>query len=169
MVKESALLLREADKVNSYISNYVTLADPANRDELLALFDQMYRFFPHWVISTCPMMHPEIHYISQNCPHVFGCTAEYLIDNSPLEKYIHFIHEDDRQDLYKCYSFMHDYFASIPRRSYQLSHSISLSFQKSETEYIYLQDEKAALNLRAPAICTMPCLRISVKRRLFAA
>jgi len=148
MVKESALL-READKVNSYISKYVTLADPANRDELLALFDQMYRFFPHWVISTCPMMHPEIHYISQNCPHVFGCTAEYLIDNSPLEKYIHFIHEDDQQDLYKCYSFMHDYFGSIPPEDHiNYRTAFHYRFKKSETEYIYLQDEKAALNLR---------------------
>jgi DNA-binding CsgD family transcriptional regulator len=148
MVKESALLM-EAEKVNTYIGKYVKLADPENREEVLALFDQMYRFFPHWVISTCPMMHPEIHYISQNCPHVFGCTAEYLVKNSPLEKYIHLVHEEDRQDLYRCYSFMHDFFAALsPEDHINYRVTFHYRFKKPGGEYIYLQDEKATLNLR---------------------
>jgi DNA-binding CsgD family transcriptional regulator len=148
MVKES-LLLREADRVNDYIKKYVTLADPKSREEVFELFDNMYRFFPHWVITTCPMMHPEIHYVSQNCPFVFGCSTEYLIKNSPMEKFFPRVHEDDQQGLYLCYSFMHDHFESIPpeeHTNYRVT--FHYRFKKPGGEYIYLQDEKAVLNLR---------------------
>ena len=109
MVRES-ILLREADRVNDYIHKYVKLADPANREEVLALFDTMHRFFPQWVITTCPMMHPDIHYVSQNSPYVFGCSIDYLIKNSAMDKFFPHVHEEDQQGLYQCYSFMHDHF-----------------------------------------------------------
>src|SRR5688572_20660754 len=113
MIRE-AVLLRTADRVTNYIQKYVRRAGAEKREEALELFDNMYQFFPHWVIMTCPMMHPEITYISKNCEHVFGYDVEFIAKNTRIDKYFNLIHPTDHQDLYDCFSFVHDHLESIP-------------------------------------------------------
>jgi len=148
MPKE-VLLLRENGRVANYIDNHVKLVGAEHRDEVLELFDQMYRFFPHWVITTCPMMHPDVHYISQNCTAVFGYTREFLIQNGPLQKFLMLVHEDDREDLYKCISFVHDRMEDIGAEAHH-KHRVVLHyrFKLADGTYIHLHDEKAAVKLR---------------------
>jgi DNA-binding CsgD family transcriptional regulator len=127
----------------------VTLAGAEQRAEVLQLFDSIHQLFPNWVISTCPMMHPDIHYATGNCPSVFGHSTEYMISHASPEKYFTHIHEADQQDLFACFSFMHKFLESVPSDEHQHYRSIyHYRFEKANGQYMYLHDEKATLHLR---------------------
>jgi len=64
MIREE-ILAREDNKVANYIENYVTRVRAENKEEVLQLFDSIYRLFPNWVIATCPIAHPDIYYVSE--------------------------------------------------------------------------------------------------------
>jgi DNA-binding CsgD family transcriptional regulator len=148
MIKNGKLN-RANDRVVSFIEKYVTLAGAERREEIVELFETMHRVFPHWVIMTCPMMHPDIYYASKNAPHVFGYSDDYIMKNATMEKFFYFIHEADQQDLYECFSFVHDFLESIPSEEHH-HYRIALHyrFRKPDGQFIYLHDEKATLCLR---------------------
>lgn len=148
MIKE-ALLMREANRVSSFIHERVQLVGAESRDEVLQLFETMYNFFPHWVITTCPKMHPEIHYVSQNCPFVFGFSREFLISIAAMERFMSHVHEDDQKDLFSCFTRVHTFLSEIPYQEHHLYRVVfHYRFRNADGEYIYLHDEKASLHLR---------------------
>lgn len=148
MIRESALL-RTSQKITAYIEKYVTLAGAEKKEEVLRLFDNIHQLFPQWVIMTCPVMHPYIHYTSKNSPHLFGYSYEYMIGNSSPEKYFSHVHPSDQQDLYECMSFLHDYLETVGPDEHHLYRGVFYyRFRKANGQYMYLQDEKATLNLR---------------------
>ena len=150
MVKE-AVLTRAADKVTWYIENYVTLMGVEKRDEVLELFDTLHRVFPHWVICTCPVMHPDLHFATVNCQHVFGYPYEFIINNSGVNKYFAFVHEADQEDLFGCFNFMHDFLETVSPEDHARYRAVFYyRFKKADGQFIHLHDEKAALNLRSP-------------------
>jgi DNA-binding CsgD family transcriptional regulator len=147
MIKE-AVLLRTADRVSNYIQKYVKRAGAEKREEALELFDNLSQFFPHWVIMTCPMMHPDIAYISKNAAHVFGYDTDFLFKNTRIEKYFTLVHPDDHKDLYECFSFVHDHLESVlPDQHNTIRTIFHYRFRKADGQYMYLFDEKATLNL----------------------
>jgi DNA-binding CsgD family transcriptional regulator len=143
------VLTRANDKIISYIEKYVTLVDAAKKEEVLDLFDTMHRLFPHWVIATCPVIHPDIHYISKNAPFVFGESTDYLLKNGRMNRYLSQVHEADQEDLYACMTYLHDYLETIPPEEHPLYRTVfHYRYRKPDGQYIYLHDEKATLNLR---------------------
>ena len=141
-------LLRASNKITTYIQKLVLRAGIESREEVLELFDNMYKVFPHWVIASCPAMHPDINYVSKNAPFTFGYDREYILRNSKLELFFKHVHEADQEDLYKCISFAHDHLASMglddhPRQRFVFHYR----FQKANGQYIYLLDEKATAKL----------------------
>lgn len=143
-----ATLLRSADRVANYVQQYVILAGADKRDEVLQLFDSILQLFPHWVISTCPMMHPDINYMSSNSSHVFGYSSEYLVRHASPEKYFTHIHEADQQDLFECFSYMHDFLESVPSGEHPCYRAVfHYRFRKANGQFMYLHDEKATLYL----------------------
>jgi len=148
MIREE-ILAREENKVVSYIENCVTRAGVENKEEVLELFDSIYKLFPRWVIAICPMAHPDIYYVSENAPHVFGYSSDYLIKHARMEKFFAHVHESDHADLYDCFSYMRAYLQSIPPAEHQEFRTVlHYRFRKPNGQYIYLHDEKATLNLR---------------------
>jgi DNA-binding CsgD family transcriptional regulator len=145
---QEVMLLREAEKVSLYIDNQIKLVGAEKRDEVLELFDNMHRFFPHWVICVCPMMHPEVQYVSRNCSAEFGYSREFLIRNSSLDKFMALVHEDDQQDVFKCITIVHDYLESIPPEQHN-GHRVVMwyRFRHADGHYVHVQDEKAAVSL----------------------
>src|SRR5262249_14318140 len=132
-----------------YIETCVTRAGAENKDEVLELFDSIYRFFPHWVIAICPMAHPEIYYVTENAPYVFGYSKDYLLKHARMEKFFGHIHDGDQADLYDCFSYLRGYLQSIPpSEHHQYRMILHYRFRKPNGQYIYLHDEKASLNLK---------------------
>lgn len=147
MVRE-AMLIRTADRVVSYINQYVTLAGAEKKEEVLRLFDSMHQFFPHWVIMTCPVMHPHILYASKNCEHVFGYPDDYLMNEGRVERFFALVHPDDQAELYECFAHAHDYLETvIPDEHYKYRTIYYYRMKKANGQYMYLHDEKATLNI----------------------
>lgn len=148
MIKDS-VLIRTAERVTSYVERYVDKAGAEKREEVLELFDNMHRVFPHWVIMTCPMMHPDIRYVSKNAQSVFGVTDDYLMRNSGMEKYFGHVHESDQQDLHECYTVLQEFYEGImPVDHHQYRAIFYYRFRKGDGQYMHLYDEKAAIHLK---------------------
>jgi DNA-binding CsgD family transcriptional regulator len=147
MVNE-AVLIRMADRVNSYVNKYVDLVAVEKKEEVLELFDKLQQLFPYWTIMTCPIMHPDINYISKNYQNVFGQVNGDMI-NKRLETFFACVHDADQEDLYSCFSFLHDYLEAIPPEyHYQYRSVLHYRFKKQNGQYLYIHDEKTVLNLR---------------------
>jgi DNA-binding CsgD family transcriptional regulator len=147
MTGESTILRME-DRVTTYIQNYVTLVGAEKRLEVLELFDKIHLLFPDWVIMTCPMMHPDITYSSENAHHVFGDTGGYTI-NSSITKFFEYVHFADQEDLHRCYEFLYGFLEEVPSELHCQYRSIfHYRFKKSNRQSIYLHDEKAVLKLK---------------------
>ena len=148
MIREE-ILAREENKIVNYIENCVTRAGAENKEEVLELFDSIYKFFPHWVIAACPIAHPDIYYISENAHHVFGYSRDYLLSHARMEKFFAHVHESDQANLYDCFSYMRNHLQSIPpSKHHDYRVVLHYRFRKPNGQYIYLHDEKATLNLR---------------------
>jgi DNA-binding CsgD family transcriptional regulator len=148
MIRESALL-RTSHKITAYIEKYVTLVGAEKREEVIGLFENMHQLFPQWVLMTCPVMHPDIHYQSKNCPYVFGYKNDYFMNNSSPEKYFTHVHSADQDDLYECISFLHNFLETIPPDDHHAYRAIfHYRFKKANGPFMYLHDEKATLYLK---------------------
>lgn len=144
----AGVLQRTTERVTSYIQQYVTLAGAEKREQVLSLFDNMQQFLPHWGIMTCRHMHPEILYMSDNCAHILGHSHEYLYNNNHIESYFSHVLEDDQQDLHNCFTFQHECLEEIlPEHHHQYRSVFHYRFKKANGQSIYIQDEKAVLNL----------------------
>jgi DNA-binding CsgD family transcriptional regulator len=148
MIKES-VLLRASERITYYIDKYVNAAGAERKEEVLEMFDKMHQLFPHWVIMTCPMMHPDIKYSSKNASFLFGYSGEYMIRNAGIDKLFSHVHDADQQDLYDCFSVIHDQYESImPEDHHKYRAIFHYRFKKPNGQYMYLYDEKATLQLR---------------------
>jgi DNA-binding CsgD family transcriptional regulator len=140
--------MRSAEKISAYINKYVTRPGIEKREEVFALFDNMHQFFPQWVISTCPVMHPDIQYMTKNGPLVFGFSNEYLLGNSGLHNHFNHVHDADQQDLYHCMMLMQEHLESIPPEEHHRHRAVfSYRFRKGDGQYMILHDERATLKL----------------------
>jgi DNA-binding CsgD family transcriptional regulator len=167
MISEIALI-RNAGKVTSYIEKHIKLASAEKREEVLELFETTQQFFPQWAIATCPVMHPEIQYASKNCLAVLGHSAEQLLQNSKAEKYFTYVHDADQQDLYQCFRFLHDYLESVPPDEHTFLRAVMhYRFRKSNGQYIYLHDEKAALYVKGSGNLYYALLRDATSEKAF--
>ena len=135
------------DRLAAYIDRYVILAGTEKREEVLELFDGMQQLFPQWAILTCPVMHPDMHYMSKNGSLILGHDhVEIIRDN--VEKYFSLVHDADQDDLHACYTFAHDTLEAIPSEfhcRYRLVYNYR--FRKQNGQYMHVHDEKAVLNL----------------------
>ena len=148
MIQEQ-VIRRAARKIINYIQKYATLVGTEKKEEVFELFDRMHRFFPHWVIMTCPVMHPEICYASKNAFYVLEYEMEDLIQISKPENYYSFVHEDDRMDLHDCFMQMHNIIESVSPAEHQDYRGVlHYRFKKGNGNYIYLRDERATLVLK---------------------
>jgi DNA-binding CsgD family transcriptional regulator len=143
-----AVLHRSASKVAAYIQKYVRGVGIESREEVFELFDNMQRLFPQWVIASCPMMHPEIKYMSKNASHVLGYSVEHMLRNTSMAKFFTFVHEADQHDLHECFSYIHQHLESVPPEEHRFHRMIFYyRFLKGNGQYIHLQDEKATLDI----------------------
>ena len=147
MVSE-AVLYRMVERVTSYIEETVTVAGSTKREEVFALFDSMQQLFPQWGIMTCPVMHPDISYMSANAPYILGHGHKALTLNRSMVTYFDFVHDADKQDLHNCFEYVHDHLESIPPElHFQARCVFHYRFIKSSGQPFYIHDEKAVLNL----------------------
>jgi DNA-binding CsgD family transcriptional regulator len=148
MISEN-VIVRMADRFTTYAEKYITLAGVESKEEVLDLFDKMHTLFPHWVIATCPVMHPEIKYASKNCQYIFDTDRRDLMNNNG-GSYFKQVHDADQDDLLRCFEYVHDFLeATPPEFHHQYRCIFHYRFTKSNGQHIHVHDEKAVLNLKS--------------------
>ena len=132
----------------SYINKYVQRVGIQRREEVFTLFDRMHDIFPHWVIGTCPVMHPDIVYISPNAPAILGYDTTFMAANCKAEYFFELVHPADQDDILQCYLFMNEFMENTaPEQHTEYRCAFHYRFRKANGQYIYLHDEKASLKL----------------------
>lgn len=145
MVNERALH-QTTERLTSYINQYVTLAGAESKEEVLLLFDNILKVFPNWVIMTCPVMSSDMEYVSSNYQQIFGRNKEFATVNNHIENIFNHVHDNDQQDLHNCFNYIHEYLEDVPPTEHHQYRAIyHYRFRKTNGEYIFIQDEKAAL------------------------
>jgi DNA-binding CsgD family transcriptional regulator len=146
MIHESALM-RMTTRITSEMRQSVSLAGPGQLEEMTDLFDKIHNLFPGWVIMTCPIMHPDVHYVSRNYHDIFGLHASHNAYQN-ISEYFHRVHEADQEDLHSCLEVLHEYLQMIPPALHtQYRGVLHYRFRKANGQYIHLHDEKAVINL----------------------
>ena len=75
---------------------------------------------------------------------------EFLIANSKGEQYFELVHPADQEDLFQCFLFMNEFLENMPPEKHAEHRCVfHYRFRKQDGQYIYLHDEKAAINLHA--------------------
>ena len=148
MIQEQ-VIRRAARKITNYIQKYATLVGTEKKEEVFDLFDRMHRFFPHWVIMTCPVMHPELCYASKNARYILEYEMKDLVEICKPENYYSFVYEDDRMDLHDCFMRMHTTMEGVSAHEHADYRGVlHYRFKKGNGNYIYLRDERATLLLK---------------------
>jgi DNA-binding CsgD family transcriptional regulator len=146
MIRHSTMS-RTDSRAISYIEKYVTVVGVEKKEEVLALFDKMHLFFPHWVIMTCSFMHPAIRYSSPNWQYVFGQPEENLNFTHRQDHY-NAVHEADLEDLQDCFSMLYHELEGIDPAEHHCYRFVAhYRYKKPNGQYMYLHDEKASLKL----------------------
>jgi hypothetical protein len=141
--------VRTTDRIAAYIQKFVTRVGPDKKEEVFEMFDTMQLLFPQWVIMSCPMLNPGIHFISKNASHVFGYDQDYLSQNSNLKELFSHIHDADKNEVYDCLQFAHGVMEEVtPEEHANYRFVFHYRYRRPSGQYIYVHDEKASINLR---------------------
>lgn len=119
-----------------------------NREDATAkALYSVHKLSPAHVVITCPVMHDNFFYISENCKSVFGYDINYMVANfKQLEKYVSQIHDSDIKDFKNCLQYFESFMKQVPPED-QIKIRITFyyRFRAADGAYIYLEDEKATL------------------------
>ena len=148
MILNYSPLVRAGEKVVSLVKEISREQALISMEDIFPFMDAMQKIFPQWVFGICPFHHPESRYISNNCEQVLGYTSDEIYGLLPLGIIAH-VHEDDRQAMQSCFSFLHDYLQDRPAEEYYtLRVVLQYRFKHKNGNYLLVQDEKASLKLK---------------------
>ena len=141
-------MTRAGEKIISLMKEISGEQELISMDDIFPFMDAMQKIFPQWVFGICPFQHPESRYISNNCEEVLGYTSTEIYDLFPLG-IIAKVHENDRQDVQSCFSFLHDYLKDKSTEEYySLRIVLQFRLRHKNGSYLLIQDEKASLKLK---------------------
>jgi DNA-binding CsgD family transcriptional regulator len=141
-------LSRAGEKVISLVKEISGEQRLISMEDIFPFMDTMQKMFPQWVFGICPFHHPESRYISSNCVQVLGYTSDEIYDLFPLGVMTH-VHEDDRENVKECLSFLHHYLKDKSAEEYYaLRIVLQFRFKNKSGNFLLLQDEKASLKLQ---------------------
>lgn len=141
-------LSRAGDKVISLVKEISGEQQLISMEDIFPFMDAMQKIFPQWVFGICPFHHPQSRYISPNCEQVLGYTSKEIYDLFPLGV-MTYVHEDDREGLGECLSFLRNYLkGKSAEEYYALRIVLQFRFKNKNGKFIILQDEKASLKLQ---------------------
>jgi len=140
-------LSRAGEKVISLIKEISGEQELISMQDIFPFMDAMQKIFPQWVFGVCPFHHPESRYISSNCEQVLGYSTDEIYNMFPLGV-MTYVHEDDRDSVKACFSFLHDHLKNKSAEEYYaLRIVLQFRFKNKNGKIMLIQDEKASLKL----------------------
>jgi len=144
MMREPGLL-RMGNRLSVYIKEHVRLAGVDQTEAATDLFDKIRQLFPTWILMTCPIIHPNLRYMSRNGKLIFGDTFQVRGDPGALYRNVH---PADQADLQACLEHLHNFLFQVPPADHhQYRGVLHYRFLNPDGQYIYLHDEKAVISL----------------------
>jgi DNA-binding CsgD family transcriptional regulator len=141
-------LVRKVEKLISYLNENSRKSNIIIVEDVLPLMHTLHKMFPQYTLMICPLHHPQARYISDNCLQLFGFSSEQFIKEVSKQDFFSRVHDDDVEDVHKCFSFFGDFMKDILPEQYPLYRCVfTYRWRHSNGSYVLLQDEKAILRL----------------------
>lgn len=141
-------LIRKVENLISHLHENARKSNIRVAEDVFPLMDTLYKMFPQYTLMICPLQHPQLRYISSNCINLFGVDQEQFIKEITRRDFFSRIHDDDVDDVHKCFSFIGDFMQSISPDQYPLYRCVfTYRWRHINGNYVLLQDEKAILRL----------------------
>ncbi|MBC7850546.1 MAG: PAS domain-containing protein, partial [Chitinophagaceae bacterium] len=145
--------LRKSESILSYIQEAASNLKPVMPEDVLPVMHQLHHLFPQWVIVVCPIQHPTLYYVSDNCAGTFGYDAQYMMNQMPPQKYFEQIHESDMDHVLSCFNFVDAFLKEEdPITRHQFRFIINYRFRKKDGSYALLHDEKATYRISSDGL-----------------
>jgi len=139
-------LSRSSRNIITMMQDYVD-DHPLENEQVLGMMQGLQHMFPQWVLTTCPVKHPTIRFITSNCRAVFGYSPDYITRQDST--FFSYIMDDDHEDLVKCFAFLDDFLKNcLPETYPSLRCVFHYRFMHGEGRIITVRDEKAVMRLQ---------------------
>lgn len=137
---------RHARNLIAYLQDHVPEITQADK-EIFDMMQGLQSIFPQWVLTTCPVKHPNVRFITSNCEAVFGYKPESLTKGTIT--FFSYILDDDYQELQQCFGFIEDFLKNHDPDTYSSLRCIfHYRFMHGSGRIITVRDEKAMMQLQ---------------------
>ncbi|MBC7828294.1 MAG: PAS domain-containing protein [Chitinophagaceae bacterium] len=141
-------LVRKAQTIITYLNDHLFQGSRNDITQVFSMMQTLQNVFPQWVLMSCPAQHPGVFFITDNCKHILGYGAEELSVYSHSDFLLSRIHEDDLEDMHRCFSFIESFLKeTMPYEYMSLRFMLQYRFRHSEGHFISIHHEKAILPL----------------------
>jgi DNA-binding CsgD family transcriptional regulator len=141
-------LTRKAQTIISFLNDHLLKSSLNNTEELFSMMLFLQKIFPQWVLLSCPAQHPEKFFITPNCKNIIGYSAEDISASNRSVFLVARIHEDDVEDMNRCFSFIESFLKeTLPDEYADLRFVLQYRFRHADGHYITIHHEKAILPL----------------------
>jgi DNA-binding CsgD family transcriptional regulator len=141
-------LERAAQSIRAFLREH-TKENPQTRETVLSFMQGVQRIFPQWVLATCPVMHPELRFVTENCEAVFGYPLSHFTGpGNGAQTIASYIHEDDIDDVLKCFDYLNNFLKNcLPEEFPLLRCAFHYRFHHRKGNIITMRDEKAVMQI----------------------
>ena len=141
-------LHRKSQTIITYLNTHLLQEPHAEIDEVFSMMRTLQNVFPQWVLLSCPAQHPGVFFITDNCESVLGYTVADFSKVNHADFLLSRIHDDDLDDLYRCFSFIETFLKeTMPHQYIKLRFVMQYRFMHKRGQYITIHQEQAILPL----------------------
>ena len=147
-MRDHLSLVRKSQTIITYLNHHL-LQDGSNDIRyLFTMMKTLQHIFPQWVLLSCPGQHPGVFFITDNCKDILGYTTEELAHVHHPTFLVSRIHEDDVDDMHRCFSFIESFLKeTMPYEYTNLRFVLQYRFRHKRGHYMTIHQEQAILPL----------------------
>jgi DNA-binding CsgD family transcriptional regulator len=147
-MRDHLSLVRKSQTIITYLNDHLLQEGSNDIHYLFTMIKTLQNIFPKWVLLSCPAQHPGFFFITDNCKNILGYTAADLSKVHQPSFLLSRIHEDDLDDMHRCFSFIESFLKeTMPYEYIHLRFILQYRFRHKHGHYITIHQEKAILSL----------------------
>lgn len=144
----SHAITRTAEKIIGYVNEQVHETKCDNIEDIFPMLRMIEHMFPEWVIYACPIKHPNIRFVTENCKDVFGYPKQHFFEAKSPMTGAPFYHQDDLEEIHRCYLFIENLLKETSPHEYgNLRFVFQYRARHAKGYYLTVRDEKATIRI----------------------
>ena len=141
-------ITRTAEKIINYVNDQVHETKCDDIEDVFPMLKMIQNMFPEWVIHACPIKHPNIRFVTDNCKDVFGYPKQHFFEAKSAFAGSSFYHEDDVDEIHRCFLFIENFLKETPPSEYSgLRFVFQYRARHLRGHYLTVRDEKATIRI----------------------